>query len=265
VEELVVERSEGVVEVTLDRPARRNALSISMWVELARRLAEIQANPEDRVLVLKGASGYFRAGGDLAGAQPEASAVQGERDGRPDRSNALDVLQSTVIAVALALHRLTKPTLAVVDGIAARAGANLALGCDLVLASGRARFGQVFIRRALPIDTGGTWLLPRLIGIQKAKELAFFGDWVDAGEAERLGLVNRVLPEEELAGVAREWAVRLAGQSAPALALMKQGLNRAFETPFAQALDDEAAALALCAATPEAAEALRAFFEKRAR
>jgi enoyl-CoA hydratase/carnithine racemase len=255
-DELAVERTEGVVQLTLDRPERRNALSIPMWEELARQLVEIQRRDEDRVLVLTGAGGVFCAGGDLGGGRSDG-------DAKGARSDGLAILQSTVVAVALALHRLSKPTIAAVDGIAAGAGANLALGCDLVLASDRARFGQVFIRRALPIDTGGTWLLPRLVGIQKAKELAFFGDWVEAEEAERIGLVNRVVPADRLADTAREWAARLARQSAPALARIKQGLDAAFETSFAQALDEEAAALMDCMATPEAAEALRAFFEKR--
>jgi len=257
-DEIIVERNDGVVTLTLNRPDRRNAISVPMWEELARQLAEIQARADDRVLILTGAGGVFCAGGDLSGAAPEG-------DQSASRSNALVVLESTVVAVALALHRLAKPTIAAVDGTAAGAGANLALGCDLVLASDRARFGQVFIRRALPIDTGGTWLLPRLIGIQKAQELAVFGDWVEAAEAERIGLANRVLPATELAATARDWAARLATRSAPALALIKRGLNSAFETSFAQALDAEAAALLLCTATPEAAEALRAFFEKNKR
>jgi len=257
-EEIIVERNDGVVTLTLNRPERRNALSVSMWEELARQLADIQARADDRVLILTGAGGMFCAGGDLSG----AAADGGES---ASRSDGMLILESTVVAVALALHRLSKPTIAAVDGSAAGAGANLALGCDLVLASDRARFGQVFIRRALPIDTGGTWLLPRLIGIQKAKELALFGDWVEAAEAKRIGLVNRVVPAAELAATARDWAARLATRSAPALALIKRGLNSAFETSFAQALDTEAAALILCTATPEAAEALRAFFEKRQR
>ena len=254
-DEITVERSEGVVTLTLDRPERRNALSVPMWEELARQLAEVQARTEDRVLILTGAGGVFCAGGDLGGASPET-------EEQASSSGGLVVLEATVIAVALALHRLSKPTLAAVDGTAAGAGANLALGCDLVLASQRARFGQVFIRRALPIDTGGTWLLPRLVGMQKAKELAFFGDWIEAAEAERIGLVNRVVPEAELAATARDWAARLAAQSAPALALIKRGLDAAYETSLAQALDAEAVALLLCSATPEAAEALRSFFQK---
>jgi 2-(1,2-epoxy-1,2-dihydrophenyl)acetyl-CoA isomerase len=233
-----------------------------MWTEFARLLAEIQARAEDRALILTGAGGVFCAGGDLSGASPAGDQAA---QGSAPRGDGLGILQATVVAVSLALHRLSKPTIAAVDGIAAGAGANLALGCDLVLASERARFGQVFIRLALPIDSGGTWLLPRLIGLQKAKELAFFGDWVDAPEAERIGLVNRVVPAAELAGTARDWAARLATRSAPALALIKRGLDASLETSFAQALDAEAAALILCTTTAEAAEALRAFFAKSER
>jgi enoyl-CoA hydratase/carnithine racemase len=255
-DEILVERNDGVVTLTLNRPDRRNAISIPMWEELARQLAEIQSRSDDRVLILTGAGGVFCAGGDLSGGSAEGNEPA-------STGNGLATLESTVVAVSLALHRLSKPTIAAVDGTAAGAGANLALGCDLVLASDRARFGQVFIRRALPIDSGGTWLLPRLIGLQKAKELAFFGDWVDATEAERIGLVNRVVPAAELAEAASDWAARLATQSAPALALIKRGLNASLETSFPQALDAEAAALILCTTTAEAAEALRAFFEKK--
>jgi len=259
-DEVSVERSEGVVQVTLNRPERRNAVSVPMWEALARTLAEVEARAEDRVLVVSGAGGTFCAGGDLGGTQTSGDAGDGGDGSAPD---GLAIMRATVIAVALGLHRLSKPTIAAVDGTAAGAGANLALGCDLVIASERARFGQVFIRRALPVDSGGTWLLPRLVGMHKAKELALFGDWIDAHEAERIGLVNRVVPTETLAEATHGWAQRLAAQSGPAMARIKRGLDAAFETSFAQALEEEARALMHCIATPEAAAALQAFFEKR--
>jgi 2-(1,2-epoxy-1,2-dihydrophenyl)acetyl-CoA isomerase len=252
---LQVEREAGIVTLTLARPERRNALDVPLWRALAAQLAEIETRAADRVLVLTGAGGVFCAGGDLSPGAPE-----------PDSTHsgaALAVVRSSVQAVALALHRLSKPTLAAVDGVAAGAGANLALGCDLVLASERARFGQVFVERALPLDCGGTWLLPRLIGLQKAKELAFFGDWIGAEEARALGLVNRVVAADQLMHEARTWALRLAEKSPAALAFIKAGLNRSFETAHAQALDDEAAALTWCTRTPEAAQAVERFFARR--
>jgi 2-(1,2-epoxy-1,2-dihydrophenyl)acetyl-CoA isomerase len=252
---LRVERDAGIVTITLDRPERRNALDVACWRELGRVLAEMESRAADRVLILTGAGGVFCAGGDLSPGEPDP--------GPTHAAAALGVTRSTVQGVALALHRLSKPTIAAVDGVAAGAGANLALGCDLVIASERARFGQVFIERALPIDCAGTWLLPRLIGLQKAKELAFFGEWVGADEARSLGLVNRVVPSEALPGEARSWAARLAEKSPAALAFIKQGLNRSFETAHAQALDDEAAALTWCTRTPEAEQAIARFFSRR--
>jgi 2-(1,2-epoxy-1,2-dihydrophenyl)acetyl-CoA isomerase len=256
-DELRVEREAGIVTLTLDRPARKNALDVPLWRELARVLAEVEARPADRVLILTGAGGVFCAGGDLSPGEAEA--------GPTHSAAALSTVRTSVQAAALALHRLSKPTLAAVDGAAAGAGANLALGCDLVLASERARFGQVFVDRGLPVDCGGTWLLPRLIGLQKAKELAFFGDWVTAEQARELGLVNRVVAPEALAGEARAWALRLAEKSPAALAFIKQSLNRSFETAHAQALDDESAALTWCTRTPEADDAIARFFARRGR
>ncbi len=140
---------------------------------------------------------------------------------------------------------------------------NLAFGCDLVLASESARFGEVFVRRAVPIDTGGTWLLPRLIGLQKAKELAFFGDWVSAQEAQKIGLVNRVYPADKLDAEVRSWAQRLAEGPALALSLIKMGLNRSFETSLADTLDNEALALSFCTTTDDFREAMRVFPDKK--
>lgn len=254
--ELRIERRDRVLHVALNRPERKNALSVPLWEELARVVADFGTNEEDRVLILTGTGGVFCAGGDIS--------VREGRDTTPAAGDtSIRVMRRTVTAVCLGIHRASKPVIAAVDGLAAGAGANLALGCDLVLASDRARFSEIFIRRGLSMDSGGTWLLPRLIGLQKAKELAFFGDWVEAEEARTLGLVNRVVPADQLLAEAHAWATRLAEQAPAALALMKQGLNRSFETSFTQTLDNEASGLAYCQNTPEAAEAIRAFFEKR--
>jgi enoyl-CoA hydratase/carnithine racemase len=255
-DELVVERAGGVVTLTLNRPERRNAVSVPLWRELARVLAEVAAREEDRVVVLTGAGGHFCAGGDLSGA------ADGEGAGR--WADPAAAMRETVGAACLALHSLPKPTLAAVEGVAAGAGANLALGCDLVLAAESARFAELFVLRALPVDSGGSWLLPRLVGLQRAKELAFFGDFVSAEEARRLGLVNRVLPASQLRGEARAWAERLAALAPPALAAIKAGMNQALGASFEQALDAEAQAVARCVASPEFREAMRAFAARRA-
>jgi len=238
VSRLRVERDQGVVTATLDRPERRNAIDPETWDALTELLAEVGRRAEDRVLVLTGAGGHFSSGGDLAGS------------GRPGES-ALDTMRRTVNAACLALHELPKPTLAAVPGLAAGAGANLALGCDLVIAARSARFAELFVDRALPLDSGGSWLLPRLVGPQRAKELAFFGDWIAAADAHDLGLVNRVVDDADLPGTALSWARRLADKSPGALAQIKRGLQTSFSTSFAEALEAEARALVEQVQTPE--------------
>src|SRR2546430_14339333 len=137
-------------------------------------------------------------------------------------------------ATALALHRLAKPTIAKVGGIAAGAGCNLALGCDLIVASDNARFSEIFSRRGLSVDFGGSWVLPRLIGLHRAKELAFFAEIVSAKEAADIGLVNRVVPAGELDAVVDDWARRLAAGPPIALSMTKATLNNSSSASPAQ-------------------------------
>ena len=254
----MIARDAGVVTLTLNRPQRRNAIDVPLWHALARALSEIAARAEDRAVVLTGAGGSFCAGGDLSGS----------RDGGAERAAdplaaAVNAVRDSVNAACLALHRLPQPVVAAVEGTAAGAGANLAFGCDLVIAAASARFGEVFVRRALPLDSGGSWLLPRLVGLQKAKELAFFGDWIAADEAERIGLVNRVVADGRALTAAQDVAMRLAEAPPTALAWIKRNLNASFAKSFEQALDAEARGLAECVATPEFGAALRAFFDRQ--
>ena len=151
-------------------------------------------------------------------------------------------------AVALALQTLPKPTIAKVRGVAAGAGCNMALACDLVVASDEARFTQIFVKRGMVVDFGGSWLLPRLIGMQRAKELAFFGDFVSAADAHGIGLVNRVLADGDLDAFVDEWAERLAAGPPLALSMTKSLLSHSFETSIEQALEDEARCQAVCIA-----------------
>jgi enoyl-CoA hydratase/carnithine racemase len=168
-----------------------------------------------------------------------------------------------IASVALALHRLAKPTIAKVNGVAAGAGCNLALGCDLVVASDRARFSEIFARRGLSLDFGGSWLLPRLIGLARAKELAFFADVLPADEAMRLGLVNRVVPAAELDAFVDDWAARLAAGPPLALSMTKTMLNNAFMVSMDQALEDEARSQNVNFGSADFREAIAAFMEKR--
>jgi 2-(1,2-epoxy-1,2-dihydrophenyl)acetyl-CoA isomerase len=251
---LRVERAEHVVTLTLDRPERRNAIDVPTWQALANELRRAAEQRDDRVLVLTGAGGNFCAGGDLRSA--------GEGGAGPD--GARRAMRESVGAACLALHALPKPCIAAVEGTAAGAGANLAFGCDLVVAGASARFAEVFIHRALSVDSGGSWLLPRLVGLHRAKELVLLGDWIGAADAQQLGLANRVVPDGSALTEARALAQRLAAASPVALARSKRALDAAFARSFEAALDDEADAIAECVASPEFAEAMR-HFAKRAR
>jgi 2-(1,2-epoxy-1,2-dihydrophenyl)acetyl-CoA isomerase len=164
---------------------------------------------------------------------------------------------------AFALHRLTKPTLAAVDGVAVGAGMNLALGCDVVVATERARFSEIFVRRGLTVDFGGSWLLPRIVGLQRAKELALSGRIVDADEALRLGLVTEVVAIGALEDRATEMANGLLAGAPLAQMFAKQTLNAAFQMSLADSLSWEGEAQSIALGTDDAAEGLLAFVEKR--
>jgi enoyl-CoA hydratase/carnithine racemase len=247
--ELLVNREKGLVTVTLNRPQRLNAITTPMWRMLADVFTEIGERADDRVLILTGAGGAFCSGADL---DPET-----ERVGHP-----LDRMRMVANA-ALALHRLPTPSIARVDGVAVGAGFNLALGCDLVVASDRSRFSQNFVKRAFSPDFGGTWLLPRLVGLHKAKELVLLGDMFGAEEASKLGLVNKVVPPDELDEVVATWADQLLKSPALALSMTKALLNKSFETSMDQALEAEAQAQAVNLTGPDVEAALAAFVKKR--
>lgn len=246
-----MERADGVVTITLNRPTVKNAMNRVLWEELLGLLGEIAGNPQDRAVVITGAGGDFCSGADLSGGGPF------------EGPNHASFTMSWINQVPLALHRLPKPTIAKVRGVAAGAGLNLALGCDLIVAGDGARFSEIFARRGLTLDFGGSWLLPRLIGLHKAKELAFFGDVIDATEAERLGLVNRVVPDAELDDFVAGWAGRLAKGAPVALAQTKRLLNESVQRSMAEALDAEGASQLIAIGTNDVKEAVRAFLSKR--
>jgi 2-(1,2-epoxy-1,2-dihydrophenyl)acetyl-CoA isomerase len=208
------------------------------------------------VLVITGAGDGFCSGADLTDPQ-NAEDLQGGVGG--------GVRSMRVVGrAALRLHELPIPTIAAVNGVAAGAGCNLALGCDLVVASDRARFSEIFSKRGLSVDFGGSWLLPRLIGMQRAKELVFLADIIDASEADRIGLVNRVVPHDELLATTRELAQRLAALPPVQLSISKRLLNQSFSVTMADALEFEDIAQVLNFQSADTAEAVLAFVEKRA-
>ena len=247
--EILLQRSApGIATITLNRPHRKNAVAPAMWEELRRLFHAVSQSATDRVLVITGAGKSFCAGADLAE--------------MADRTHPLHAM-IPVNAAALALHEVTKPIIAKVNGDAVGAGMNLALGCDLVVAAESARFSQIFARRGLSVDFGGSWLLPRLVGMHKAKELALFGDILSAREAERIGLVNRVVPDDELDAFVENWAVRLANGAPLALQMTKKMLSNAFSVGLSEALDAEAAAQSVNLVSEDTKEGVAAFLEKR--
>jgi len=248
-DELLVSRSEnGVVTLTINRPQRKNAIQGEMWEQLRTIFQALTRSGTDRVLVITGAGDAFCAGADLG--------KQGGSVGVFDSMHPVN-------AAALALHQLSKPTIAKVNGDAVGAGMNLALGCDLIVAGESARFSEIFVKRALSVDFGGTWLLPRLVGMHKAKELALLGDILTAAEAAELGIVNRVVPDAELDAFVDDWATRLAAGPPLAMQLSKRMLSNSFGSSFSEALDGEAAAQTVNFASKDTIEGVKAFIEKR--
>jgi 2-(1,2-epoxy-1,2-dihydrophenyl)acetyl-CoA isomerase len=244
-----VDRRDGIVTVTMNRPERKNAANVTMWEELLAAFREIASNPEDRVMVLTGAGGEFCSGADLSGGA--------QRD-----EHGLARMRK-INSVCMALARMPQPTIAKVRGVAVGAGCNMALICDLVVASDNARFSQIFSKRGLSLDFGGSWVLPRRVGLHRAKELAFFADILSASESSDMGLVNRVVNDEALDAFVDDWATRLAAGPPIALAQTKALLNNAVDMTLDEALEAEAAAQTINFQTKDVVEAFIAFNEKR--
>lgn len=249
-ETLQIERSGGIVTVTINRPEKKNAMIPPMWDAMAAAFRDMALDESVRAVVLTGAGGDFCSGADLW-------APPGEKP--PHQLTAM----RRVNAAVQALHDLPQPTVAKVPGVAAGAGCSLALACDLVVAADVARFTEIFAKRGLSLDAGSSWFLPRSVGLHKAKELAFFGDIIGAAEAERIGLVNRVVPGEELDAFVDEWASRLAAGPPIALSMTKHMLNNSAQKTLAQALEDEGKSQSVTLVMSDTREAFAAFVEKR--
>ncbi|WP_420450524.1 enoyl-CoA hydratase/isomerase family protein [Ilumatobacter sp.] len=260
-ETLIVERDEGIVTVTMNRPHRKNAANSIMWGELLDVFREVGDSTSDRVMVLTGAGGDFCSGADVGGMDESARSAGGEAEAAPPKHQLASMRDITDIC--LTLNRLPQPTIAKVSGIAVGAGMNMALSCDLLVADETARFSEIFARRGLSVDFGGSFLLPRRVGLHKAKELALLADIIDAKEAEAIGLVNRVVPSGDLDASVAEWATRLASGPPIALAMTKRLLNNSMNVTLEEALDDEGLSQTVNFSTRDTAEAMRAFVEKR--
>ncbi len=247
---LLVEVSDGVALVTLNRPDRLNVMDLTMREELAECFDELGASPDVLVVMITGAGEAFCAGGDV-----------NDFNGTP-AEDLHDLMQRRSHRWFRALWMLPQPTIAVVNGTAAGGGANLVLATDLAIASDRARFGETFVKVGLIPDLGGLFLLPRVVGIRRAKELCFFGELLTADEAAELGIVNRVVPHATLRDQARAAAVELASKPRHTLAVIKAILNRSFESSMEEILLSELLGQSYMFGTDGHRNALEAFLTR---
>ena len=249
------EQRDGIGTITLNRPERLNAITFEVYHELTDFIAELRDEKNVRVVVITGAGRAFCSGGDVVD-------IIGELTGR----DAEGLLEFTRLTCALIhnMRALPKPIIASLNGTVAGAGACIALASDIRIAAEEAKIAFIFVKVGLAgTDMGATYLLPRVVGLAKATELLMTGDFVEAGEAERIGLYNRVVPRDQLESTTREFAEKLAHGPALGIAKTKEMLNREMHMGFESALEAEAVAQALCMQTADFKEAHAAFLEKR--
>lgn len=254
-ETLLYETGDGIATVTLNRPDNLNALNSTLVLELQKVLSEAAGDPEIRCVVITGAGRGFSAGADLAELEDAYKA------GEPPALG--DMLRARYHPVIEPIVTMEKPVVASVNGVAAGAGASLALACDFRVASDRAKFFQAFVKVGLVPDSGSTYFLPRLVGIAKATELAMLGDSIDAQEALRIGMVTKVVPADDLEKETRAFAERLAAGPTRAYALAKKALRFGAVQDLESALDYEADLQNQVALSADHLEGVKAFIEKR--
>lgn len=253
--------ADRVAWVTMNRPEVRNAITPDQRDRIIDLLGQASADVAVGAVVLTATGDGFCTGADLRAARPAPP----KPEGAPERilGDAARMIRSGAQRLVSAILDCEKPVVAAVNGTAAGIGAHMAFASDLVVAAEGVRFIEVFVRRGISPDGGGAYLLPRLVGIQKAKELLFFGDDLPADDALRLGLVNRVVPAADLEATAGALAARLAAGPTKAIAMAKWLVNRSLDSDRATAFDEEAWAQELVIGTADSAEGLRAFAERR--
>ena len=249
------DQRDGIATITLNRPERLNAITFEVYRELTDFFASLRDEKDVRVVVITGAGRAFCSGGDVLD-------IIGKLQGR----DAEGLLEFTRLTCELIhnMRALPKPIIASLNGTTAGAGACIALASDIRLAAEEAKIAFIFVKVGLAgTDMGATYLLPRVVGLSKATELLMTGDFIEAAEAERIGLYNRVVARDQLSSVTREFAEKLAHGPELGLAKTKEMLNREMHMGFESALEAEAVAQALCMQTPDFKEAHAAFIEKR--
>jgi len=246
-ENIIFEKEENIAIITFNRPEAMNALNNKTRAEFAQAIAEVTADDEIKVLILTGNGKAFVAGSDIK-----------------EFNKTTPFMAHNIQRLGEMVEKLPKPTIAAVNGFCLGGGCEIAMGCDIIIASEKAKFGQTEINIGIIPGGGGTQRLQRLIGVCRAKELIFTGDIITAAEADRIGLVNRVVPMDELMPKAKELAKKIALKSAAALKLAKQAVNYGMQAPLESGLKYEYEMYALALSLEDKAEGVNAFLEKRA-
>lgn len=249
---ILLTKKSGIATLTLNRPEKLNSLTEEMLQEISTAIDAIAGDDYVKVVIITGAGRGFCAGADLQHPLFSMTSTVTRRRG-----------MGSFHRIPVQLRSLSKPVIASVNGVAAGAGANLALSCDIIIAAEEARFGQVFVNIGVHVDTGGTYFLPRSVGVPKAMELMMTGEFVDAREAERIGMVNKVVKAADLAMSTRELAEKLAVGPPLALAMIKASVYRNLTSDLDLALEREADCQALLLNTEDNKEGINAFLEKR--
>ncbi len=253
-EHVLLDKKDHVATITLNRPDRYNSFGGLMRQEIVQVLEDVAADKDTRCVVITGAGKYFCTGGDVGEfADGSTKALD----------NTVSAERHAMSRAVILINEMEKPVIASVNGAAAGGGCNLALSCDIRIGGDRARFGQVFVRRGVHPDWGGIYFLPRLVGYAKACELIFGGEVVGAEEALKIGLLNKLVPQEELAEATWEMAYKFAHNAPIPIAFAKRGLQNYGKWDLGQALDYESYVLSVCMQTEDMIEGFGAFLEKR--
>ncbi len=255
-QDIIYTKKEGIATITLNRPDRMNAFSPEMSESISKAVQDADKDDEVRVLIITATGQAFCSGGDVK--------AMAERASQPRAEEIKKEPEATPIPIYVLIHKFTKPVIAAINGVAVGGGLDLALACDIRIASDKARLSEIFIRRGVIPAAGGIYFLPRLVGLDKACQLIWTGDMIDAKEAERIGLVTKVVPHEELESATMELAEKLAKGPPLAIKKAKRAIYEGLGKDLQQALEYAAAANKELFETEDHKEAVRAFVEKRA-
>ena len=251
-ESIIYKKEAAVAYITFNNPKQMNSITDQMLTELSQALDEAAKTPEVKVIVLMGSGRAFCSGANL-----------GLRLFKATSAIEVRAWMTLFQKIPLQLRNIPKPIIASVNGAAVGAGANLALACDIIIASDQARFGQVFVNIGVHPDSGGTYFLPRSVGVPRACELLMTGRIIDAQEAERIGMINKVVPGDKLEAFTKDFAENLANGPPVALSMIKESINQTMEMDLLMVLEREANCQAILINSEDNQEGIKAFLEKR--